>query len=208
MGSRKATGEKKGKRYRLELSLTAILLWSLGLLFLLGWIFTLGVLAGRGLLPGTDETLTELKTQIARIQEMITQERSEDLEQLKGLSSQPEFEFFESLSVKEEWAEPQPEESTQTGRKAARKQPPPKTPAPSGAYVVQVASLDNEKDGTRLVKRLTQKGYSAYCYKVYVQKKPHYRVRCGTFDTRKAALAVQDRLMEEEGLKGLVIQVE
>lgn len=208
MSSSKRTREKQGKRYHLELSLTAILLWSIGLLFLLGWIFTLGVLAGRGLLPGGSETLTELKTQIARIQEMISKEKSSDLEQLKELSEHPKFEFYEALSVKEESA---PKTSNDAGSTpptgAAEKRPVPDASDPRGQYVVQVASLDNEKDGTRLVKRLTEKGYSAYCYKVYVKNKPYYRVRCGTFESKKTALGIKDALLEKEGLKGIVVKV-
>ncbi|MFO7986809.1 MAG: SPOR domain-containing protein [Desulfatiglandaceae bacterium] len=207
MSGKKTTHKKQGKRYHLELSLTAILLWSLGLIFLLGWIFTLGVLAGRGLLPGGNQTLTELKTQIARIQEMISKEKSEDLEQLKGLSKHPEFEFYDALAVKEEWAESKSEKPTQTAQEPARKQVKSEPSASQGEYVIQVASLDNEKDGTRLVKRLTQRGYSAYYYKVYIKGKPYYRVRCGTFDTRKAALDIKNRLMEKEGLKGFIIKV-
>ncbi len=196
-----------GRRYHLELSLTAILLWSIGLLFLLGWIFTLGVLAGRGLLPGGGETLSELKTQIARIQEMLNKRKSSELEEIKKLTKDQDFEFYETLSIQE----PPPLEGVDGSSKAIKSKTetgdePESVPA-KGTYVVQVASLDNEKDGIRLAKQLTQKGYSAYCYKVYVKAKPYYRVRCGTYDTRKEALTIKKRLLEREGLKGFLIEM-
>lgn len=207
MGDKKPMMKRPGRRYHLELSLTAILLWSIGLLFLLGWIFTLGVLAGRGLLPGGGETLSELKTQIARIQDMLNKEKPSELEEIKKLTKNPDFEFYEILSIQE----PPPLEGAGGPSEAMK----PKTedadeskPAPAkGSYVVQVASLDNERDGTRLAKQLTRKGYSAYCYKVYVKGKPYYRVRCGTYPTKKEALAIKKRLLEGEGLKGFLIRM-
>jgi len=205
---KKPTGKRPGKRYHLELSMTAILLWSIGLLFLLGWIFTLGVLAGRGLLPAGGETLGELKTQIARIQEMLNKEKTSEIEALKELTKDPDFEFYKTLSTKEESAGPGPDTSAKVTEKQSQQKKEPQTPSTKISYVVQVASLDNEQEGTRLANRLTEKGYSAYCYKVYVKGKPYYRVRCGTFHTKQAALATKERLYKEEGLKGFLVKMD
>jgi cell division septation protein DedD len=188
--------------------MSGILLWSVGLLFLLGWIFTLGVLAGRGLIPAGGETLGELKIQIARIQEMLSKEKTSDTEALKDLTKDPDFDFYKTLSTKEETADPGPAPTAKVREKDAQhaKKPEPTLVGPS--YVVQVASLDNEQEGTRLAKELTDKGYSAYCYKVYVKGKAYYRVRCGTFHTQQDALAIKERLLKKEGLKGFVVKMD
>ena len=208
MGDKKPMMKRPGRRYHLELSLTAILLWSIGLLFLLGWIFTLGVLAGRGLLPGGGETLSELKTQIARIQDMLNKRKSSELEEIRKLTKDQDFEFYETLSIQEA--------PTLKGADGSAKQIKPETGnadepggiAPAkGTYVIQLASLDNEKDGVRLARQLTRKGYPAYCYKVYVKGKPYYRVRCGTYPTKAEALTIKERLLEGEGLKGFLVRM-
>jgi hypothetical protein len=71
---------KKGKRYQLELSLTSVFFWSLGLLFILGWIFVLGILVGRGFMPEGVKHLTELTSQITRLQDMVSNKKHSDLE--------------------------------------------------------------------------------------------------------------------------------
>ncbi|MDZ7699577.1 MAG: SPOR domain-containing protein [Deltaproteobacteria bacterium] len=207
MDDKKPMMKRSGRRYHLELSLTAILLWSIGLLFLLGWIFTLGVLAGRGLLPGSGETLSELKTQIARIQDMLNKRKSSELEEIKKLTKDPDFEFYETLSIQEAPAANGADGSSKQIKPETGNADEPGTAPAKAAYVVQVASFDNEKDGIRLVKQLTRKGYSAYCYKVYVKGKPYYRVRCGTYRTKEEAMTLKERLLEKEGLKGFLIQM-
>ena len=100
MGKKEPEERKTGKRYQIELSRTSILLWSMGLFVLLAWIFTLGVLAGRGLLPGGVKTLSELKAQIAKLQQMISKKDRSELEKIRELQKDPKFAFFDELSVK------------------------------------------------------------------------------------------------------------
>ncbi|OQY49002.1 MAG: hypothetical protein B6240_04110 [Desulfobacteraceae bacterium 4572_87] len=87
-----------------------------------------------------------------------------------------------------------------------------KTPSPSspgsGLYVVQVASLDQEKQAFDMVNRLVKKGYSAYHYKIFIKGRNYFRVRCGTFKTRNEALDTQQKLAENEHLKGFVQKVD
>jgi len=208
MGTKEPGERKTGKRYQIELSRTAIVVWSTGLFILLAWIFTLGVLAGRGLLPGGVQTLSELKAQIAKLQQMISKKDRSELEEIRALQKDPKFAFFEELSAKE--GEPGKAAGTSAGRPATSapardKAAPPSSPV---TYVVQVASLESEAKAKNIVNRLTGRGYPAYFYKVFVKGQPYYRVRCGTFKTEAEAVRIKERLAEKEKISGFVRKVE
>lgn len=200
--------EKEKRGLSLELSRTALFFWSLGLLILLGWIFTLGVLAGRGLLPSGAKTLTEIRNQIVKLQEMVGKKDSSELERIKGVQKDPEFGFYDELSSKK------------MTMVQSRLEPPPKQPitekakqpgpalAASERYVVQVASLDQEKQAVEMVNRLVKRGYPAYHYKIFIKGRSYFRVRCGTFKTRAEALNAQRKLADTERLKGYVQKVD
>jgi cell division septation protein DedD len=89
-----------GKRYRLELSRTSFFFWCLGSLFLLAWIFVLGIFVGRGFLPQGVKTLSKLRLPIAKFQDMVGNKKAADLDGIKGLDEDPEFEFYDKLSAK------------------------------------------------------------------------------------------------------------
>lgn len=69
--------------------------------------------------------------------------------------------------------------------------------APGDGYAVQVAALNVRSEADAVAKRLTSKGYAAY-----VQVPPSgsavFRVRVGTFRTRRDAETVAARLQKEE----------
>jgi cell division protein FtsN len=204
MKEKKEKAEKEKKLFRLELSRTALFFWSLAFIVLLGWIFTLGVLAGRGLLPSGSETLAELKNQIVKLQEMVGQKESE-LDEIRDVQKDANFAFYDELSSKrKEPAQEKPQEKNAAADNV-------KTPSPSssdsGLYVVQVASLDQEKQAFNMVNRLVNKGYPAYHYKIFIKGRNYFRVRCGTFKTRNEALNTQRKLAENEKLKGFVQKV-
>lgn len=100
MPSKKSKAKKKGKRYRVDLSRTSLFFWCLGTLFLLGWIFVLGILVGRGFFPQGVETLSKLRIPIGRLQGVVGSRKASDLDSIKGLDKNPEFEFYDQLSVK------------------------------------------------------------------------------------------------------------
>jgi len=201
---------KEKKRVHLELSRTALFFWSLGFLIFLGWIFTLGVLAGRGLLPSGAKTLAELKNQIARLQEMVGQKRTSELNEIKAVQKDSSFAFYDELSSKKAPTVP-PEKKRQSPRpKVSAVDHAKKAESPSPAatlYVVQVASLDEEKQALRMVNQLVKKGYPAYHYKVFIKGRSYFRVRCGTFKTRDDATKTQQQLADKEHLKGFVQKV-
>ncbi|MGE0448668.1 MAG: SPOR domain-containing protein [Vicinamibacterales bacterium] len=70
---------------------------------------------------------------------------------------------------------------------------------PRSGYAVQVAAVDGRTEADKMVKRLVDKGYAAY----FEQPKGTrlYRVRVGTFQTRREAQAVATKLQKEEKFK-------
>ena len=208
MGQKKTKTDETGKRYHFELSRTSIFLWSLGSFVLLAWIFTLGVLAGRGLLPGGVNTLAELKTQIGKLQQMISKKDRSELDRIKELQKDPKFAFYDELSGKKSDAVKKPSPSLKRHKKDLRESEENKSAKALTEYIVQVASLDSEARATKMVNRLIGKGYSAYSYKVFIKGRKYYRVRCGMFRTREEATNIRKRLAKNEKLNGLVRKIE
>ena len=95
---------------------------------------------------------------------------------------------------------------------AAASLPPAAAPAPAAApvaasatdaartgYAVQVAAVDVRNEADAMVKRLTDKGYTAYVEQP--KGSNMYRVRIGTYRTRREAQVVADKLKKEEKFK-------
>jgi len=212
MKEKKEKAEKEKKGLSLELSRTALFFWSLGFLVFLGWIFTLGILAGRGLLPSGAETLAELKNQIVKLQEMVGQKDTSELDEIKAVQKDARFAFYDELSSKKAPVvsprKAPPQKRSQQKNAAVDNVKETRPPSPnSGLYVVQVASLDREKQAFNMVNRLVKKGYPAYHYKIFIKGRSYFRVRCGTFKTRAEAVDNQRKLAENEHLKGFVQKV-
>ena len=206
MSEEEKTVEKKRKTVHMELSFISLFFWGIGLVFCLAWIFALGVLAGKGLLPGGVETLSEIKSQIARIQEMIITRNSSDVIQVKDAGKDPNLVFYHELSKRKEDPVTTSVSPEAAPKLSEEKKIPPK-PASVERFIVQVASLDAEKKASEMVARLTSRGYKAYSYKIFVKERPFYRVRCGLFSSEKEAETVRGQLAEKEGLKGFVKKV-
>ncbi len=73
------------------------------------------------------------------------------------------------------------------------------TDAPRTGYAVQVAAVDVRNEADAMVKRLTDKGYTAYVEQP--KGSNMYRVRIGTYRTRREAQVVADKLKKEEKFK-------
>ncbi|MDY6972227.1 MAG: SPOR domain-containing protein [Thermodesulfobacteriota bacterium] len=211
MAPRKAK-TKKGKKYNLELSLSSMFFWGLGLFVLLGWIFVLGILVGRGFLPGGVNTLTELKTQVVKLQDMVNRKDSLDVEVLEEPRSDPEFAFYNELSAKKEEAakkskisrekhKPPPERKSEKAKRI-------KSSETGKAYTLQIASLESEIKAIKMVNQLIDQGYHAYYYKASVKGKDYYRVRCGKFRDREDADVFRRQLAGRERIEGFVIGIE
>ncbi len=232
MSSKRTKTPKTGKRYHLEFSVTSAFFWSLGLFFLLGWIFVLGILVGRGFLPGEVKTLTEMKLQIARLQDMVSKRDSSDLDKIRKLSKDPKFRFYNELSAKKEDVAKKGRQGQNTKYDQAdldkrikaleelvakRSQPDVKKteiktkvskkidhPERNGMYTVQLASLESEFEAVKIVNRLKNRGYPAYFYKASINGKIYYRVRCGTFRTESEAKNFKNILARKEGMSGFI----
>ncbi|MBW2063430.1 MAG: SPOR domain-containing protein [Deltaproteobacteria bacterium] len=218
MGKKK-TGSKKGvkKKYRIEMTSLSLFLWGFCLLFLLTWVFVLGILVGRGFLPGDFTVISDLKSQIAKLEE-ITARKGPGQEGRRPKSREKDLElmFYEKLSNKKEEAKKREvvvrrEDSTPKGREP-RKSSVSKSatiPSVSGSkYTVQVASLGELDRAKMLISQLKQKGYSAYYYEVTINGKTYYRVRCGKFDSKRQATEFARKLERDSGIRGFVSKVE
>lgn len=83
-----------------------------------------------------------------------------------------------------------------------------KSSAPKTKYTVQLASLDEKNKAEKFIGDLVQRGYPAYFYEAKVKGKTYYRVRCGTFPSRKAAEDYARKLGKQAGIKGFVSRIE
>jgi cell division septation protein DedD len=71
----------------------------------------------------------------------------------------------------------------------------------AGGYAVQVAALNARDEADGIAKRLTAKGYSAYVQVPTNGTPSVYRVRVGTFKTKREAEMIATRLQKEEQFK-------
>lgn len=80
--------------------------------------------------------------------------------------------------------------------------PAPAAAAPPGSgYAVQVAALNVRSEADAIAKKLALKGYAAYVQTPSDGTPSVYRVRIGTFKTRREAETVAARLQKEEQYK-------
>ena len=87
-----------------------------------------------------------------------------------------------------------------TSTAAAAAVPATTAPAARSGYAVQVAAVNVRGEADTIVKRLTGKGYAAYV-EVPKGSVSTFRVRVGTFRTRREAQVVADKLKKEEKFK-------
>ena len=227
--SRENTKKKPTKKLQIELSSLSALLWGVFFFFLLIWIFVLGILVGRGFLPGNVTTITELKGQIKRLQNMVVRKEIDDTTRRKEPDEMPKLVFYDRLASKkdevkkalktEKQADITKKETPLAGPGTAPKKTndeleedslgPQKSEIrkdslkPQDLYTVQVASLGDMDSVERMIKELIEKGYDAYYYEAKVNGKDYYRIRCGKFQSREEADNYL-RKLEEAGFKGFV----
>jgi cell division septation protein DedD len=73
--------------------------------------------------------------------------------------------------------------------------------APGAGFAVQVAALNVRSEADAIAKRLSAKGYSAYVQTPSNGSTSVFRVRVGSFKTRREAESVAARLQKEEQFK-------
>lgn len=89
---------RKAKGIQVAISFASLFFWSIALIFLLGWIFVLGIMVGRGFLAEEDDSISELKTQIAKLQDMVKDEEPSDKNFIEKLDKEPKFSFYNELA--------------------------------------------------------------------------------------------------------------
>jgi len=232
MAKRGSRSKKTGKRYQIALTSLSLFLWSIFLFFLLVWIFVLGILVGRGFFPGKVTTISDLRAQIQRLQEMVTRKSSKEMESIKKSEPDPKLVFYEKLSSKRDEAKKdrqiekkreipkkkQPQKKIETPKKPRLEKKkkketkvpvkPPKPLTDDIQYTVQVASFDDKSKADKMIKKLIDEGLPAYHYEAKVKGKIYYRIRCGRFMNRKEATIYAGKLARENGIKGFVSKVE
>lgn len=81
----------------------------------------------------------------------------------------------------------------------------PGEPAGEG-FAIQLAALAKRDDAANIVRRLTERGYSAYLIAPERGAPAVYRVRVGKFKDRREAEAVSSRLQKEEQFKPWIVR--
>ncbi|MBW1887998.1 MAG: SPOR domain-containing protein, partial [Deltaproteobacteria bacterium] len=186
----------------------------------------------RGFFPGKVTTISDLRTQIQRLQEMVTHKSSKEMESIKKSEPDPKLAFYEKLSSKKD--EAKKDRQIEKKREIPKKKPPqkkieisekprvekkktegPKVPVKPPKpltdefqYTVQVASLDDKSKADKMIKQLIDAGLPAYHYKAKVKGKIYYRIRCGKFMNREEARIYAGKLVRENGIKGFVSKIE
>jgi len=77
---------------------------------------------------------------------------------------------------------------------------------PGAGFAIQVAALRERGDADAIVKRLAQKGYTAYVLAPAKGAPTVYRVRVGKFKDRREADTVAARLQKEEQFKPWIVR--
>jgi cell division septation protein DedD len=234
MAKRKSRSKKKAKTFQFELTSLSAVFSGIFLLFLLTWIFILGILVGRGSIPGAVTTISDLRSQINNLQEMVSRKKQDNPTTAKKPDPDPKLAFYEKLSSKKDEVK-NSQKPVQVPGSPKKTTPPIKIkaiqkrlldekkkgknntitlksePEPSFSgiqYTVQIASLGEKERAEKLINRLIDRGYQAYYYKVKVNEKTYYRVRCGRFADRADAGDYARKLADKEGIKGFVSRLE
>ena len=229
--TRSKTG-KKGKTHRIELTSLSAMLWGIFILFLLTWTFVLGILVGRGFLPGSVTKISDLKEQIHKLQEMVSDKKVYTSSPQDEPDTGVKLDFFQDLvskkdEVKKKWNKTEQGDtaekespSLETGtteipsennREEKGIEPEKKDSAlfiSGDRYTVQLASLGEMDKAEEMMKHLIDMGYDAYYYEAIVEGKTYYRIRCGRFKDREDALIYALKIEKGSGLKGFVTRME
>jgi cell division septation protein DedD len=234
-GKKKSKKTRGSKTYRIEFTRLSLVLWGGGFLFGLFWIFIFGVLVGRGFLPEMLTDVSDIRSQLSAIQDMMSRERSDEVALSDESETDLEMGFYKNLSGKKEdeieaWApkkrvaipkreapetqtQPQaasPEKNTAQTRVPVLQRATPDSTLPRIAdaqYTVQLASLGEEAKAHEMVEDLEKSGFPAYIHEREVKGRTYYRVNCGIFTRRGAAEDYAEELFKKKGISGLVMRL-
>ena len=72
MVKKKSQPKKTGKTYQIEFTFLSTFIWGIFLFFLLSWVFVLGILVGRGFLPEAVTTISGVRDQITKLNDIVS----------------------------------------------------------------------------------------------------------------------------------------
>jgi cell division septation protein DedD len=126
------------------------------------------------------------------------QKQEDPAEQLKSSPDKPAAAAPAAKAGLEEARTPPPAPKEPVARVADAA---PREPAAAEGYALQVAALRERAEAEAIAKRLSSKGYAAYVLSPSGGTPSVFRVRVGTFKTRREAEAVAAKLEKEEQFK-------
>ncbi len=197
---------KKKKGFVIQFSGPGLALWSVAAFALLAWSFVLGILVGRGSIPEKLKHLATLKKDLALLEQ---RDRNPKQGRLPGSDASPEvgkLDFFQKLAEKKEDKVPlaKPNNDTRSPARSPRALSQDSSAPKTIHFTIQLASFDSSNKASALVKRLAQKGLSAYYVRADTKTGTYYRVRCGDYTSREQALSQLRAIVSSTGLKGFV----
>jgi alanyl-tRNA synthetase len=196
----KRSGEKGGRKIRIELTPLGAFAWGCGVLFLMSWFFALGIMVGRGFIPDAVTEIAEIKTRIDRIQKAINGRKRETYPIRVSREKDQRLEFFKKLTEKKK-------EATRTSHEK-KAHPSKNKESLNTNYTVQFASLKDEQKARDMVHKLKQMGYSAHYYHVRINGKSYYRVRSTKRMNLKDAREFVEEVKDKTSLSPIVTRVE
>lgn len=102
MNRRNSTAKGTSKKYQIELTSWSIFLWISCLSLLLAWVFVLGILVGRGFIPESATMISDIKSQLNKLQDMVSHNRRPILESVKKEDVDSKLAFYNELLSKKE----------------------------------------------------------------------------------------------------------
>jgi cell division septation protein DedD len=144
--TKKITPSKK-KKYQLELSSISLVFWVVCILFFMGWIFVLGILVGRGFLPGASTAIADLKSQVTKLQEMVSRNKRVDQKPQAKEDIDSKLGFYDKLeSKKEDKRKPFPESPPEPPKSEKAVKPPDTALAEVKADIAKKESVSKKQD--------------------------------------------------------------
>ena len=200
----------KDTRPYLQLTRNRALGWLGVILFVLVWVFLLGILVGRGMAP-VNFDIDSLQQELATLRQKLMEKEQRAIEKRTAdLASRSNLEFHEKLKkteveprlpgIEQIEAPDQKEKTDEPRRKipmktsSLKKEKPPDRnaaqttkPEQPKKYTIQVAALKDLKLSGQLVAELKQKGFPAYRAVAKKSGEVWYRIRMGSYASRREA---------------------
>jgi septal ring-binding cell division protein DamX len=102
MNRKNSARKGAGRKYQVELTSWSMFLWISCFSLLLAWVFVLGILVGRGFIPESVTAISDLKSQLSKLQEMVSHGKKPNPESVKKEDYDGKLAFYNELLNKRE----------------------------------------------------------------------------------------------------------